>query len=42
MVGSADKLEVVVKGGHVSLVAGGNAVYRLWPQLADWLSARSI
>ncbi len=41
VVGSTDKLEVVVKGGHVSLVAGGNAVYRLWPQLVDWLSARS-
>jgi polyhydroxyalkanoate synthase len=41
-VGSKDKLEIVVKGGHVSLVAGGNAVYRLWPQLRDWLGQRSV
>jgi polyhydroxyalkanoate synthase subunit PhaC len=42
MVGSEDKQEIVVRGGHVSLVAGGNAVFRLWPQLDAWLSARSI
>ncbi len=41
MVGSQDKKEIVVRGGHVSLVAGGNAVYRLWPQLDAWLSERS-
>lgn len=41
MVGSEDKKEIVVKGGHVSLVAGGNAVYRLWPQLDTWLGPRS-
>lgn len=41
LVGSKDKKEIVVKGGHVSLVAGGNAVYRLWPQLDGWLSVRS-
>ena len=41
MVGSADKEEVVMKGGHVSLVAGGNAVKRLWPKLVAWLGARS-
>ena len=41
MIGSADKEEVVLKGGHVSLVAGGNAVKRLWPQLVDWLGKRS-
>jgi polyhydroxyalkanoate synthase len=42
MVGSEDKREVMLKGGHVSLVAGGNAIYRLWPQLDSWLSERSI
>lgn len=42
LVGSDDKQEIVIKGGHVSLVAGGNAVYRLWPQLDRWLAARSI
>ncbi len=41
LVGSKDKSEIVVRGGHVSLVAGGNAVYRLWPQLDNWLSLRS-
>lgn len=41
MVGSADKKEVVLKGGHVSLVAGGNAVRRLWPKLVHWLGVRS-
>jgi polyhydroxyalkanoate synthase subunit PhaC len=42
MVGSSDKEEVVLKGGHVSLVAGGNAVRRLWPKLDQWLQERSI
>lgn len=42
MVGSADKEEVVLKGGHVSLVAGGNAIKRLWPKLDDWLQERSL
>jgi polyhydroxyalkanoate synthase len=42
MVGSADKEEVVLKGGHVSLVAGPNAVKRLWPKLDQWLQERSL
>jgi polyhydroxyalkanoate synthase subunit PhaC len=41
LVGSADKEEVVLKGGHVSLVAGDNARKRLWPRLVDWLGTRS-
>ena len=41
-VGSTDKEEVVLKGGHVSLVAGPNAVKRLWPKIDSWLSERSI
>ena len=41
MVGATDREEVVLKGGHVSLVAGGNAVKRLWPKLAEWLGRRS-
>lgn len=40
MVSSEDKQEIVVKGGHVSLVAGGNAIYRLWPKLDEWLRER--
>lgn len=41
MVGSADKEELVVKGGHVSVLAGANAVKRLWPRLDTWLEGRS-
>jgi polyhydroxyalkanoate synthase len=41
-VGSADKQEVMLKGGHVSLVAGPNAVKRLWPKLDAWLGERSV
>ncbi|MES2339124.1 MAG: alpha/beta fold hydrolase [Pseudomonadota bacterium] len=41
-VGSTDKEEVVLKGGHVSLVAGANAQKRLWPKLDDWLQERSL
>jgi polyhydroxyalkanoate synthase len=39
--GSRDKEELVLKGGHVSLVAGANAVKRLWPRLDAWLGKRS-
>src|SRR5450759_2297072 len=41
-IGSTDKEEVILKGGHVSLVAGANAVRRLWPKLDSWLCERSI
>jgi len=40
-IGSKDKEEIVLKGGHVSLVAGGNAIKRLWPKLDAWLGKRS-
>ncbi len=40
-IGSSDKEEVMLKGGHVSLVAGKNAVTRLWPQISTWLAERS-
>ena len=42
LVSSTDKTELVLKGGHISLVAGGNAVRRLWPKLDEWLSERSV
>lgn len=42
MVGSSDKQHIELKGGHVSLVAGANAVRRLWPQIDRWLGERSI
>ena len=41
-VSSTDKEEVVLPGGHVSLVAGPNAVKRMWPKLNEWLGERSI
>ena len=40
-VGSTDKTEIMLKGGHVSLVAGANAARRLWPKLDEWLGERS-
>ncbi len=42
LVGSEEKEDVVLKGGHVSLVAGMNAVLRLWPKVNEWLSVRSV
>ena len=41
LVGSRDKEEWVIKGGHVSLVAGMGAVTRTWPRLVEWLAPRS-
>jgi polyhydroxyalkanoate synthase subunit PhaC len=41
-VGSVDKEEIMLKGGHVSLIAGPNAAKRLWPQLDFWLQERSL
>ena len=41
MIGSEDKTALELKGGHVSLVAGANAVKRMWPALAQWLGERS-
>jgi polyhydroxyalkanoate synthase len=41
MVGSEIKEEIKLKGGHVSLVAGRNAVTRLWPRVAEWLKTNS-
>lgn len=40
-VGSQDKEEVILKGGHVSLIAGANAIKRLWPKIDSWLGKRS-
>lgn len=41
-VGSKDKEEVILKGGHVSIAAGANAIKRMWPKLDAWLGKRSI
>lgn len=40
-ISSRDKEEVVLTGGHVSLIAGANAVKRMWPKLDEWLARRS-
>jgi polyhydroxyalkanoate synthase subunit PhaC len=42
LVGSEDKNELILKGGHVSLIAGPNAVKRMWPNVNEWLGARSV
>ncbi len=41
MVGSAHKQHVELKGGHVSLIAGANAVKRMWPMVNQWLGEKS-
>lgn len=41
-VGSQDREELVLPGGHVSLVAGPAAIKRMWPKLDQWLGGRSI
>ncbi len=42
LVGSRDKQELVMKGGHVGLVAGRGAQTRMWPALEAWLAPRSV
>lgn len=42
IVGSTDKQDLTVRGGHVSLIAGSNALLRLWPTVNEWLSVRSV
>ena len=42
LAGSRDKQEIVVKGGHVGLVAGRGAETRMWPALDAWLAPRSV
>ncbi len=42
IVGSTDKQDLALRGGHVSLIAGQNAILRLWPTVNEWLSARSV
>ncbi len=41
LVGSTDKEELTLPGGHVSLFAGPNAVKRMWPKLHQWIGERS-
>lgn len=41
LAGSEDKTELIIKGGHVSLVTGARAATRAWPHLTGWLAPRS-
>lgn len=41
LVGSAEREEIVLKGGHVGLVAGRGAQTRMWPAMDQWLAPRS-
>lgn len=41
-VGSTDKQELILPGGHVSLIAGPAAKKRMWPALDQWLGQRSL
>ncbi|MNZ14052.1 alpha/beta fold hydrolase [Pseudomonas schmalbachii] len=41
-VSSQDKEELILPGGHVSLMAGPAAIRRLWPKLDQWLGRRSV
>lgn len=40
-VSSADKTHLAVPGGHVAILSGSAAPASIWPQVADWLAARS-
>lgn len=41
LVGSTDKEQVVLPGGHIGLAVGRVAVKGLWPKLDSWLGQRS-
>jgi len=40
-VSSEDQLLMKVKGGHIGMMAGSTAAKRTWPQINEWLAARS-
>jgi polyhydroxyalkanoate synthase subunit PhaC len=40
-VGSKDQHMVKVKGGHIGMMAGSGAQKYTWPQIEEWLEARS-
>lgn len=41
LVSSQDKQMEIIPAGHVGVMAGRGARYKLWPKIADWLSRRS-
>ncbi|HEV2655436.1 MAG TPA: alpha/beta fold hydrolase [Ktedonobacteraceae bacterium] len=40
-VSSKDQLLLKINGGHIGMMAGSTAAKRTWPQINEWLSARS-
>jgi polyhydroxyalkanoate synthase subunit PhaC len=40
-VSSKDQFLVKVNGGHIGMMAGSGALKRTWPQIDEWLGARS-
>jgi len=42
LVSSRDKHLEIIPAGHVGLMGGRSAKYKLWPKLARWLAERSI
>lgn len=41
-VGTQDKHQIIVPGGHIGIMAGSGARKGLWPQLDAWLAERSV
>ena len=41
LVRSEDKTHLRVPGGHMAILGGSGAPKAIWPQVADWLEARS-
>ncbi|GAB4153094.1 MAG: alpha/beta fold hydrolase [Roseiflexaceae bacterium] len=40
-VGSSDTQQILLKGGHIGVMAGSSARKQLWPQIDAWLASRS-
>ena len=41
LVGSSDKEQIIMPGGHIGLAVGRTALKGLWPNLDSWLGNRS-
>jgi polyhydroxyalkanoate synthase len=39
--GTPDKEELKVRGGHIGVMAGSGALKGTWPKIEQWLAARS-
>jgi polyhydroxyalkanoate synthase len=40
-IGSEDKQQVRIPGGHIGMMAGSTAVKGAWPTIDEWLGVRS-